>query len=336
MSSPLISIIIPVYQAEAYLKQCLDSIVSQLDRDIELIIIDDGSPDKCPKLCDEYAEKYDQIMVIHQNNTGVSLARENGVTHARGKYITFVDSDDWIESDFISSMRKIITTYSPDIICFGYYRVIDFKKVSKPFPMQSRLYSKQDIISEIFPKLIEDRHGNYFSNIIAAKVFLRSLYLNNQVRGCKIVMGEDAACVKPCVYHANSLYVDSGIYYNYRLTSSSVTASGRPLLWDGPILIAEHYKTHIDLSQYDFNEQVSRNIVHNVFNVAVSQFSRGSSYFETSKIIKSKLKTQYYLNAASSAHFSSIEGILCKMAIKYRLPGIIYLRWLQKYGKKKS
>lgn len=335
MSSPLISIITPVYKAEAYLKCCIDSIVGQLDHDTELILIDDGSPYKCPMICDGYAEKYEQIKVIHQKNAGVSVARENGVARAKGKYIAFVDSDDWVEPDFISSMRDIIAAYSPDIICFGYYRVFGSKKVPRPIPMQGGLYSKKDIIRDIFPKLIEDRNGKSFPNLLGTKVFLRSLYISNQVQGCIIMMGEDAACVKPCVYHADSLFFDPAFYYDYRLTDGSVTASGKPLLWDGPVLIAEHYKAHIDLSQYDLSEQVSRNIIHNVFNVAVSQFSGERSYFETSGIIKKELKNRYFIDAVSSAHFSSFEGKICKLAVKYRLSGIFYLRWLQKYGRKK-
>ena len=336
MTAPLISIIIPVYRVEKYLTDCLDSIVCQLAPDTEVILVDDGSPDRCPEICDEYAGKHKGITVIHQANEGVSLARQKGVAHAAGQYLTFVDSDDWVEPDFINEVRRMIEGFSPDIICFGYNRVSGNVKAPGSFPAESRLYTKKEIVSEIFPMLVEDRNGRYFPNSLWGKVFRRELYAENQVTGCKIMMGEDAACVKPCIYHADSLYTDRGAYYNYRLTDSSVTASGRPLLWDGPVLIAEHYRRHMDLSQYGLDEQVVRNVVHNVFNVAVSQFSRGDTYSGTSGLIKKELKDPYYVNAASSAHFSSIEGVICKMAIKYRLPVIMYLRWLQKHGRKKK
>ena len=333
-ASPLLSIVVPVYQVEAYLPQCLDSIVSQMADDIEVILIDDGSPDSCPEICDAYADKYAQFNVIHQKNAGVSIARQTGAQAANGRYITFLDSDDWFEPDFIGTMRRIITDHAPDIICFGNYRVPASGKIPRPFPLKSGLYTRKDIVSEIFPFLIEDQNGHYFPNSLG-KLFLTALYRKNQVQGKKIMMGEDGACVKPCVYHARSLYVDAGMYYNYRLTDGSVTASGRPLLWDGPVLIAQHYQTHIDLSQYDLREQVTRNLVHNVFNVAVSQFSGGSSYLQTAKRIRAKLKHPYFRQAAVAARFRSPEGILCKLAVRYRLCGIMYLRWLQKYGRRK-
>ena len=96
---PFISIIVPVYKVERYLPRCVESIINQTYRCFELILVDDGSPDNCGVLCDEYAEKYDYIKVIHQSNQGLSAARNNAVPISKGEYITFIDSDDFVTED---------------------------------------------------------------------------------------------------------------------------------------------------------------------------------------------------------------------------------------------
>ena len=97
MSSELISIIVPVYKVEKYIDRCVESIINQTYKNIEIILVDDGSPDNCPKICDEWAKKDKRIRVIHKENRGVSSARNVGIDVAKGKYIGFVDSDDYIE-----------------------------------------------------------------------------------------------------------------------------------------------------------------------------------------------------------------------------------------------
>ena len=327
----LISIIIPVYKVENYLRQCLDSLLCQINNEIEIILVDDGSPDKCPKICDEYAKKYNFIKVIHKTNQGVSIARQLGVEKSIGEYISFIDSDDWVETRFIESMKKIINNYHPDIICYGGYLVYENVRTENPFPLTCKLYNRTEIVKEIFPYLIENERGKYFPNGLAGKIIRRDLYLQNQVKNTTIMMGEDAACTKPCIFHAKTLYIDCGLYYNYRRTADSVTISGKPLRWDGPALIAQHYKKHIDLTKYGLQDQVDRNVVHNLFNVAVSQFSRYEAYSKISSNIRKELNKEVYSYAILNAQFSSLEGKLCKFAVKHRISFIFYLRWLQKY-----
>lgn len=117
----LISIIIPVYKVEEYLAKCIESIISQTYKDIEIILVDDGSPDNCPVVCDEYAKKDSRIIVIHQKNSGVSSARNAGLMMAKGEYIGFVDGDDWIEPKMYEKMlENIISMNSQMCICTNY------------------------------------------------------------------------------------------------------------------------------------------------------------------------------------------------------------------------
>lgn len=105
----LVSVIVPIYKVEAYIDKCIRSILKQTYKNYEVILVDDGSPDKCPDICDKYACEYDNIRVLHKKNGGLSDARNAGVSIARGEYVTFVDSDDYIADDYIEtlvSMKK--------------------------------------------------------------------------------------------------------------------------------------------------------------------------------------------------------------------------------------
>ena len=104
MPEAKISVIVPVYKVEPYLRKCLDSIVGQTHRNLEIILVDDGSPDNCGAICDEYAARDERIKVIHKENGGVASARNAGLAVASGDYIGWVDSDDWIETDMMSQL----------------------------------------------------------------------------------------------------------------------------------------------------------------------------------------------------------------------------------------
>ncbi len=111
----MISIIVPVYKDEPYLRQCVDSILNQTYRDIEVLLIDDGSPDRCGEICDEFAKKDQRIRVFHTENKGLSAARNLGLREAKGEYIGFVDSDDWIEPDMYEVLLKRMQETGADI-----------------------------------------------------------------------------------------------------------------------------------------------------------------------------------------------------------------------------
>jgi len=115
MITPLISIIVPIYKVEPYLRKCVESILAQSYTNIEVILVDDGSPDDCPKICDEYRAKDSRVVVIHQDNGGVSAARNAGLDAAKGEYIGFVDGDDWIEPDMYEVLFHVITASGADI-----------------------------------------------------------------------------------------------------------------------------------------------------------------------------------------------------------------------------
>lgn len=115
MNNSTISIIVPIYKAEKYLDKCVESLINQTYKDIEIILVDDGSPDNCPKICDDWAKKDERVKVVHKENGGEISARFAGIEHANGNYIGFVDSDDWIENDMYEYLYSLINKYSADV-----------------------------------------------------------------------------------------------------------------------------------------------------------------------------------------------------------------------------
>lgn len=118
----LVSIIVPIYNVEEYLNRCMDTLVNQTLKDIEIIMVDDGSPDNCPKLCDEWAKKDNRIKVVHKKNGGLADARNAGLDVATGKYVAFVDSDDFVKTDMYEKLYEDIEKYDADTIYSGFYK----------------------------------------------------------------------------------------------------------------------------------------------------------------------------------------------------------------------
>lgn len=124
-----VSVIIPVYNVEKFLHKCIDSVVNQTYKNIEIILIDDGSPDNCPAICDNRAASDRRIKVLHQQNSGLSAARNKGIDISVGDYICFVDSDDFIAENMIEKAVSCIEKNDADIVCFGVFRVNEFEEI---------------------------------------------------------------------------------------------------------------------------------------------------------------------------------------------------------------
>lgn len=319
MNVPLFSIIVPIYKVEKYIHQCVDSILNQSYKDFELILVDDGSPDNCPIICDEYKQKDNRINVIHKANGGVVSARYNGVQASKGTYVIFVDGDDWISQDYLNRTKRIIDDFSPDIVCYGHYLASQDNSVKRQLPYESGYYDQSKIKNNIFPILMEDARAVSFTPTLWAKAFLRELYMQNQVVDLPIKMGEDSACVNPCVYHANSMFISPECTYYYRCNPMSVTNSGKAINWNDPQMRAQHLMNHINMSDEDFQQQLYRATVHSLFNVVVSQFNRKEKYSVIVKEIKKEISRDFYRDAISNAHFKSPRGRFMTFALKHRL-----------------
>lgn len=170
MSEPLVSVIVPVYNTEAYLKECVDSIVNQTYQNLEIILVDDGATDGCPRICDEYAVEDQRVQVIHKENAGASKAREAAILVAKGSYIMFVDSDDWLELQTIESCIEVAEKNEDECVLFGYVKEYAEKKIYNPLFEKDIRYIGSEAEDKIHRRLIgfrkeELRHPEKIDNL---------------------------------------------------------------------------------------------------------------------------------------------------------------------------
>ena len=221
MKQPLISIIVPVYNVEPYINKCVDSILSQTYKNLEVILVDDGSPDNCPKICDNYASIDNRIKVIHQKNAGLSVARNNALDICTGEYVAFVDSDDWIENNLIEIAIGKMQEYSVDIVSFSANIIendIVIRQEFIQFPQETLLSAR--VATE---EIIKDT--------ISSQVWLR-LYSRRCWLGIKFPQGrlyEDIATTyKSFELAINGICFIPDALYNYRHNSEGISLSFNP------------------------------------------------------------------------------------------------------------
>ena len=213
---PLITIIIPVYKVEKYLARCLDSVISQTYENLEIIVVDDGSPDSCPEICDQYATKDERIMVIHQTNQGQSSARNAGLDRAKGKYIAFVDSDDYVDQNYIRHMYQAISHNKADFVICAYFSVAFGKELSLKLPKRSC-----GIITRDEYWMMETTDGTMCSIALWNKLFKSELWTKLRFKEGRYA--EDSFAMTQYVKEANCVYVmDEPLYYYVHRADSEV------------------------------------------------------------------------------------------------------------------
>lgn len=225
---PLFSIIVPVYNVEKYLDKCVSSILEQSFKDFELILVDDGSPDNCPAICDSYAKKDSRVKVIHKQNGGLINARKSGLEIAESEYIGFVDGDDWIEPDTYENFAAMINKYKPDMVLSDFYFDEGNKIISSDQLFKQEFYDKTALKNELYPIMLYS--GKYYKFGVNpccwSKVYKNELIKKNLplVDG-RIKMGEDAAFTYPCLLDATSVAAIKKPSYHYISNNQSMTNS---------------------------------------------------------------------------------------------------------------
>lgn len=146
----MISVVVPVYKVEKYLDKCVQSILAQTYKDFELILVDDGSPDGCPKMCDDYKTQDSRVRVLHKKNGGLSDARNAGTAIAKGNYITYIDSDDYVSGDYLKTLISLIKDNNADIAVTGIELFLEDKEPNKSNTSKVYLYSKEEALEKMF------------------------------------------------------------------------------------------------------------------------------------------------------------------------------------------
>ena len=218
MALPLITVIVPVYKVEDYLERCVESIRNQTYQNLEVILVDDGSPDRCGEMCDELAAKDSRIQVIHKKNGGLSSARNAGIDMAKGEYIGFVDSDDWIEPDMYENLYRAAVEYDAQIVASGLQEDYPDGRVRHfdpeyPANSQVQVYSKLEAL-----RICLENTKITFS--ACDKLFHRDIF--RDIRMTEGILFEDMEMTPRCLELTQRVVYDPRPYYHYIMTEDSI------------------------------------------------------------------------------------------------------------------
>jgi glycosyltransferase involved in cell wall biosynthesis len=274
---PEISIIVPVYNVEPYIHKCIDSILAQTFTDFELILVNDGSPDNCGRICNEYANKDSRVKVIHKENGGQSEARNIGLDIAKGKYIGFVDSDDWIEPDMYELLYRMCENNKCDIAnCTSIIHYEDkvVKKGSHPLTIHNR--------EEAIKTLLE---GELYDEVVWTKLIKKDLL--KDIRFPEGLIYEDTAFTYKIIHKTEKVCCIGAPKYHYiKRENSTMDQAIKGVRIDGVIIYDEMYK-FIDENYKGLSKLVTLKLANNAMVLL--------NLMSTKKDFKKNYKKQYNL-----------------------------------------
>ena len=315
----LFSVIVPIYKVEKYLKCCVDSILTQSFTDFELILVDDGSPDNCPQICDDYAKQDERVKVVHKQNGGHSSARRAGVEIASGEYLLFVDSDDYVSQDYLETFATPIKEKGADIVCVGEVVFSQANQKLRALCCKSGFYNREQMEREVFPYLLEDVYGKSISSSMCAKAFKKELIapILSEIDS-RIIIGEDLVCSKICIYKAQSIYISEKNLYFYRANPNSLTRSKRVRTWIELELRTKALQKTFASNKNMFEHQLYRATVRVLFNVICSQFNRQEKNREIVKDIKENLSQDFYQQSIKNCKSKDKKLRFARFALKHK------------------
>ena len=223
-NNPLVSMIVPVYRIDRYLGICIESLMRQSYQNIEIILVDDGSDDRCPEICDLYKSKDNRIQVIHKENGGLVSARKAGLAKAKGMYIGYVDGDDWLDCNYIKRMISDAVKHSADIVCAGFTRDLFEQSAELLNHLPSGIY-RGDRLNSLKQSMLSD--GAFFklgvTTYVWNKLFLREKIVDIQMSvDERISIGEDAAVTYPMLMNCDCVVINDCVSYHYRQREDSM------------------------------------------------------------------------------------------------------------------
>jgi glycosyltransferase involved in cell wall biosynthesis len=264
----LLSIIVPVYKVEDYLDQCVESILGQRHSDLELILVDDGSPDRCGSLCDEWAAKDPRVRVIHKENGGVCSARNAGLDAAKGDYVAFVDSDDWLEPEMYTAMMEKVRELDCDVVLCDCVKEHPGAPALYTHDIRPGFYDRAALENEYFPHLLMMENVEYPATISNWLLLFR----RELAEGIRYLTGvrysEDLLFGAQVLYRARSFfYMKDQAFYHYRMNPGSATHRFVPDKW------RDYKKLHTGIREafgscpdFDFSRQIDLCLLFFLYN----------------------------------------------------------------------
>lgn len=299
----LISVIVPVYNVEKYLKECVDSILNQTYTNIEIILVDDGSKDKSGAICDEYEKVDNRVKAIHKQNGGVCSARNLALSEISGEWIAFIDSDDWIESNYIEELYKCAIDTNSDIVACGYNRVTGQNKESiNNSGKITELNAREFLI-----KVLNPQTGMGFCHMkLYKKAAIKDvLFDTNLIVGEDALFNEQIACnvKKVCILEKN--------VYNYRINANSVVRKYEPEYANKYLKSMEVNKGYL-LNNYVGDKEIMQNYYNyaafHVLLIAVNFcFNLDNNEKNGRQLLKEICKIKTFKNAIKNSNYDNLS-----------------------------
>ena len=224
MNNPLVSIIIPIYNSEAFLDKCIQSAINQSYKNIEVILVDDGSIDSSGEICDNYSSVDSRVKIIHKTNGGLVSSRKIGLLASTGKYVLYIDGDDWLELDVIKNYVNQVIKYNADVVVSSHIVNLEGREDILMNSLPSGVYDKNKLISIVYPKMLCSGRFAQFGifSYSWGKLYRKETLLKNQLSvDDNITIGEDALCLYPTLLDTNTLVILEQPGYHYRQRADS-------------------------------------------------------------------------------------------------------------------
>ncbi|MGV4478986.1 glycosyltransferase family 2 protein [Ornithobacterium rhinotracheale] len=284
MKGYLISVIVPIYKVEQYLEECINSVVNQTYTNLEIILVDDGSPDNCGKICDEYAKKDDRIKVIHKPNGGLSDARNAGLDFAIGDYIAFIDSDDIIHPQFVEILLNQSLINNTDISFCDYLTFSSPSPSIKPF-FSIDFVQKKNIDNKIFMKNLYNSNWSPKNVIICNKIYHKRVFENIQFEK-GLIYEDDYIFTDIYSQKIKIVYINLKLYY-YRTNDNSISNSKYNLNKFNSLVRLWEKRLKFFKKEKQLYKQTIQQISKFYFN-AVLQNYKNANYRDIFKLVSKK------------------------------------------------
>lgn len=333
MNDIKVSIVVPVYNVEQYLDRCLKSLTNQTLKDIEIILVDDNSPDNSLKICNNWAEKDNRIKVIHKENEGLGLTRNAGIANAHGKYVAFIDSDDFVELDMMERLYAECISNNLDCI-YSEFNVDEYPGFTV-IPHPERLYVGKEEIEQLRLDIVGSE-PTYISGVKFHCSSCKGLYSLNVIRKYNLkfksereYISEDLLFNLDFLYHADRVKIVPWQYYHYCLNGASLSHSYRPDRWEKLVLMVQTLRA--DKTFDDRAEQLVRlnrtTIFYTMSAIKQERKRKDISCRGKMKQIRSIENAKEVREAVMNypIHKLPIKWRLYTYLIKYRLIEFIYL-----------
>lgn len=318
----MISVIVPVYKAEKYLERCVNSILNQTYRDLELILVDDGSPDGSPELCDRFAQQDSRVRVIHKENGGVSTARNAGLEAARGEYIAFVDSDDWIEPYMYETMLSAAQKHNCDVVMCDCVK--DHADHSELYShgIRGGFYDHKQLRQEHYPHLLIMENVEYPATISNCTILWHSrLNTKKQRYEAGVRFSEDLLFGAKLLRQAESFYYIKGkAFYHYVMNPSSASHTYAADKWNDYLLLHSRIREEFGAdTEYDFARQIDLCLLFFLYETI------GGIYGAALPNDKKQTAIKEILNAPEVRAMFSRMSVLClPVSLKQKIITLMY------------